>query len=157
MNPAPLSGLYAPSLSLLTDLYQVTMAYGYWQQGMQDREAVFHLYFRQAPFGGGYAVAAGPVKVTDAFGTGFKSTLGIWPHIRWRWDKGNAPWRAPKAGSSSMKSTLYAGAIALGTSACASTHPNSIFTRFTEFNGEIFDLHNTLFILDDSGRRHAYR
>lgn len=65
MNPAPLSGLYAPSLALVTDLYQLTMAYGYWQQGMQDREAVFHLYFRQAPFQGGYAVAAGLALAVD--------------------------------------------------------------------------------------------
>ncbi|MBD2714181.1 nicotinate phosphoribosyltransferase [Microvirga sp. STR05] len=65
MNSAPLSGLYAPSLSLLTDLYQVTMAYGYWQQGLQDREAVFHLYFRRPPFQGGYAVAAGLAYAVD--------------------------------------------------------------------------------------------
>ena len=65
MNAAPLSGLYAPSLALVTDLYQLTMAYGYWQQGMQDREAVFHLYFRKAPFQGGYAVAAGLALAVD--------------------------------------------------------------------------------------------
>ena len=65
MNSTPLSGLYAPSLSLLTDLYQLTMAYGYWQQGLQDREAVFHLYFRKAPFQGGYAVTAGLAYVVD--------------------------------------------------------------------------------------------
>ena len=65
MNVAPLSGLYAPSLTLVTDLYQLTMAYGYWRQGMQDREAVFHLYFRQAPFQGGYAVAAGLALAVD--------------------------------------------------------------------------------------------
>jgi nicotinate phosphoribosyltransferase len=65
MNSAPLSGLYAPSLGLLTDLYQVTMAYGYWQQGMQDREAVFHLYFRRPPFDGGYAVVAGLAYAVD--------------------------------------------------------------------------------------------
>jgi nicotinate phosphoribosyltransferase len=65
MNSAPLSGLYTPSLSLLTDLYQVTMAYGYWQQGMQDREAVFHLYFRRPPFDGGYAVCAGLAYAAD--------------------------------------------------------------------------------------------
>ncbi|MBG8555231.1 nicotinate phosphoribosyltransferase [Hymenobacter guriensis] len=69
MNSAPLSGLYASSLSLLTDLYQVTMAYGYWKQGLQDREAVFHLYFRKAPFGGGYAVAAGLAYVVDFLST----------------------------------------------------------------------------------------
>ena len=65
MNQAPLSGLYAPSLSLVTDLYQLTMAYGYWKQGLQDREAVFHLYFRKAPFQGGYAVAAGLALAVD--------------------------------------------------------------------------------------------
>ncbi|ALW85178.1 nicotinate phosphoribosyltransferase [Hymenobacter sedentarius] len=65
MNAAPLSGLYAPSLALVTDLYQLAMAYGYWQQGMQDREAVFHLYFRKAPFAGGYAVAAGLALAVD--------------------------------------------------------------------------------------------
>ena len=65
MNAAPLSGLYASSLSLATDLYQLTMAYGYWKKGMQDREAVFHLYFRQPPFGGGYAVCAGLAYAAD--------------------------------------------------------------------------------------------
>ncbi|MDX5480721.1 MAG: nicotinate phosphoribosyltransferase, partial [Hymenobacteraceae bacterium] len=54
-----LNTIYATSLSLLTDLYQLTMAYGYWKQGMAEREAVFHLYFRRNPFGGGYTVAAG--------------------------------------------------------------------------------------------------
>lgn len=47
------------SLALLTDLYQLTMAQGYWKLGMADRAAVFHLYFRKAPFDGGYTVAAG--------------------------------------------------------------------------------------------------
>ncbi len=47
------------SLSLLTDLYQLTMAYGYWRSGQADTEAVFHLYFRHNPFGGGYAIACG--------------------------------------------------------------------------------------------------
>jgi len=37
MNSAPLSGLYQPSLALLTDLYQLTMAYGYWKQGLHER------------------------------------------------------------------------------------------------------------------------
>ncbi len=51
--------LYRIPLALLTDLYQLTMAYGYWQQGTAAREAVFQLTFRKMPFGGGYAVAAG--------------------------------------------------------------------------------------------------
>lgn len=47
------------SLALLTDLYQLTMAYGYWRAGKQRDEAVFHLFFRENPFDGGYAIAAG--------------------------------------------------------------------------------------------------
>ncbi|SIR12659.1 nicotinate phosphoribosyltransferase [Pontibacter lucknowensis] len=54
-----LQQLYRSSLSLLTDLYQLTMAYGYWKEGIAEREAVFHLYFRKSPFKGGYTVAAG--------------------------------------------------------------------------------------------------
>jgi nicotinate phosphoribosyltransferase len=47
------------SPALLTDLYQLTMAYGYWKEGMRDKEAVFHLTFRQQPFGSGYTIACG--------------------------------------------------------------------------------------------------
>ncbi|HNS96861.1 MAG TPA: nicotinate phosphoribosyltransferase [Polyangiaceae bacterium] len=54
-----LSARYRHSLTLLTDLYQLTMAYGYWKNGLADRQAVFHLAFRKCPFGGGYAIAAG--------------------------------------------------------------------------------------------------
>lgn len=53
--PAP----YGQSLALLTDLYQLTMACGYWREGIAEREAVFHHYFRRAPFGGSFAIAAG--------------------------------------------------------------------------------------------------
>ncbi len=55
----PLRTLYKDSLTLLSDLYQLTMAYGYWKQGLADREAVFHLFFRKRPFNGGFAIAAG--------------------------------------------------------------------------------------------------
>ncbi len=54
-----LDELYGGSLALLTDLYQLTMACGYWKAGASEREAVFHLTFRRPPFGGGYAIAAG--------------------------------------------------------------------------------------------------
>ena len=59
VNMNILQELYRPSLSLLTDLYQLTMANGYWKNGMAKREAVFHLFFRKNPFKGGYAIAAG--------------------------------------------------------------------------------------------------
>ncbi len=51
--------LYGQSLALLTDLYQLTMAYGYWKLGMAEREAVFCLQFRKNPFQGGYSIACG--------------------------------------------------------------------------------------------------
>ncbi|MCX5745599.1 MAG: nicotinate phosphoribosyltransferase, partial [Proteobacteria bacterium] len=54
-----LDDVYGGSLALLTDLYQVSMACGYWKAGLAEREAVFHLTFRRPPFGGGYAIAAG--------------------------------------------------------------------------------------------------
>ncbi len=47
------------SPGLLTDLYQLTMAYGYWKAGKTDQQAVFHLFFRKTPFQGGFTVAAG--------------------------------------------------------------------------------------------------
>ncbi len=51
--------LYAHSLALLTDLYQLTMAYGYWKLGTAEKEAVFHLSFRKNPFQGGFSIACG--------------------------------------------------------------------------------------------------
>lgn len=45
--------------ALLTDLYELTMAYGYWKNGIHEKEAVFHLFFRENPFGGGFSIACG--------------------------------------------------------------------------------------------------
>ena len=56
---------YNQSLALLTDLYQLTMAYGYWKAGVDGQEAVFHLTFRQHPFQGGFAIACGLAYVID--------------------------------------------------------------------------------------------
>lgn len=44
---------------LVTDFYQVTMAYAGWKTGMGETEAAFALTFRANPFHGGYTVAAG--------------------------------------------------------------------------------------------------
>lgn len=51
--------IYRENLALATDLYQLTMAYGYWKAGVADKEAVFDLFFRRSPFKGGYAIACG--------------------------------------------------------------------------------------------------
>lgn len=47
------------SSALLTDLYELTMAEGYWKKGMHNAEACFYMHFRENPFGGGYAIACG--------------------------------------------------------------------------------------------------
>jgi nicotinate phosphoribosyltransferase len=60
-----LDEIYGGSLALLTDLYQLTMACGYWKAGHSEREAVFHLTFRRPPFGGAYAIAAGIAPAID--------------------------------------------------------------------------------------------
>lgn len=51
--------IYNQSLALLTDLYQLTMSYGYWKTGLHRKESVFHLFFRRLPFHGGFAISAG--------------------------------------------------------------------------------------------------
>ena len=60
-----LRNLYQPSLALLTDLYQLTMAYGHWKLGRMQDEAVFNLFFRTQPFKGGYTIACGLEYVID--------------------------------------------------------------------------------------------
>jgi nicotinate phosphoribosyltransferase len=63
------SELYRPSLALLTDLYQLTMAYGYWKTGVKDKEAVFNLFFRESPFHEGFSIACGLGYVVDLLST----------------------------------------------------------------------------------------
>ncbi|HEY6570232.1 MAG TPA: nicotinate phosphoribosyltransferase [Candidatus Limnocylindrales bacterium] len=43
----------------MTDLYELTMAAGYWKLGRLDDRAIFTLFFRHAPFDGGFTLAAG--------------------------------------------------------------------------------------------------
>tara|TARA_B100001093_G_scaffold190542_2_gene183102 strand:- start:94 stop:1548 length:1455 start_codon:yes stop_codon:yes gene_type:complete len=57
-----MTSTYSP---LLTDLYQITMAYGYWKTGADRKESVFHLFFRKNPFKGGYTIACGLEEVMD--------------------------------------------------------------------------------------------
>ncbi len=47
------------SSALLTDLYQLTMAYGYWKAKRHNEWTNFQMYFRKLPFNGGFAVACG--------------------------------------------------------------------------------------------------
>ncbi len=59
------SQLYRPSLALLTDLYQITMAAAAWRSGIAEQEAVFTLSFRRNPFDGGFTIAAGLDPIID--------------------------------------------------------------------------------------------
>lgn len=60
-----MNGTHKKYSVLLTDLYQLTMAYGYWKNQVQEREAVFHLFFRKNPFQSGYSVACGLADAID--------------------------------------------------------------------------------------------
>src|SRR5215510_12551514 len=44
--------------ALFTDFYSLTMAQGYWKTN-RDEQAVFEMFFRRQPFGGGYSIFAG--------------------------------------------------------------------------------------------------
>ncbi len=52
-------------VSLNTDLYELTMAQGFWESGLMDAEACFTVFFRDNPFDGGYAVACGTGQIAD--------------------------------------------------------------------------------------------
>ncbi len=52
-------------LQLATDLYQLSMGNVYLEDGKQDEVAVFDVFIRNNPFGGGYTVAAGLEQVVE--------------------------------------------------------------------------------------------
>jgi nicotinate phosphoribosyltransferase len=60
-----LHAIYRPSLALLTDLYQISMAYSYWKTGRHNHEAMFQLYYRRNPFNGGFAVTCGLATISE--------------------------------------------------------------------------------------------
>ncbi len=53
------------SRALATDLYQLTMAQGYFSTGLSERQSIFHMFYRTPPFGGRYVVAAGLQSFAD--------------------------------------------------------------------------------------------
>lgn len=55
----------ALNLTLLTDLYEITMAQGYWSQEKSDTEACFYAFYRENPFEGGYGIFCGADQIAD--------------------------------------------------------------------------------------------
>ena len=64
-----------PSLALATDLYELSMAQGFWKNGMTGQQAEFNMFYRQNPFGGGYVVWAGLENLLEAL-MGFQFSQG---------------------------------------------------------------------------------
>jgi nicotinate phosphoribosyltransferase len=62
----PTNGFVGPTL---TDLYELTMAYGYWKSGKHKDQAVFDLFFRKNPFGGEFTICAGLEEVIRSLHT----------------------------------------------------------------------------------------
>ena len=53
------------NLTMLTDFYEITMSNGYFQYGLEDRIAVFDMFFRKIPDGGGFALFAGLEQMVE--------------------------------------------------------------------------------------------
>jgi nicotinate phosphoribosyltransferase len=52
-------------VSLNTDLYELTMAQGFWESGLAGAEGVFNAFFRENPFEGGFAISCGVGQIAD--------------------------------------------------------------------------------------------
>src|SRR5512147_782033 len=85
-----LADVYRPSLALATDLYELTMAQAYRHAGRADEEAVFHLFFRRNPFGGGFAVACVLARALDYL-VGFAFTSADVAYLSWLTGKDGRP------------------------------------------------------------------
>ncbi|MGL5677552.1 MAG: nicotinate phosphoribosyltransferase [Cellulosilyticaceae bacterium] len=53
------------NLTLLTDLYQLTMMQGYFENHVNNHEVVFDLFYRNNPSGNGYAICCGLEQVIE--------------------------------------------------------------------------------------------
>ena len=51
--------------TMLTDFYELTMANGYFKEGMKDKIDYFDMFFRKVPDGAGFAVMAGVEQLNE--------------------------------------------------------------------------------------------
>ncbi len=57
--------LESRNLTMLMDFYELTMANGYFTNGMKDKIVYFDMFFRKVPDNGGFAIMAGLRQLTD--------------------------------------------------------------------------------------------
>lgn len=57
--------LKSTNLTMLVDFYELTMANGYFENGMVDQIAYFDMFFRRVPERGGFAIMAGLEQLID--------------------------------------------------------------------------------------------
>lgn len=61
-----LTELYGSNpLALFADAYAFTAPYAFWKSGLHETRVSFYMFHRKAPFGSGYAIAAGLQYVSD--------------------------------------------------------------------------------------------
>ncbi len=56
---------FSRNLTLLTDLYELTMMQGYFRNKNAENIVIFDVFYRENPFHGGYAIAAGLQQVIE--------------------------------------------------------------------------------------------
>ena len=57
--------LFGKNLTMLTDFYEITMANGYFTNGLGDKIVYFDMFFRKIPDGGGFAIMAGVQQLVE--------------------------------------------------------------------------------------------
>ena len=53
------------SVALPTDLYEITMAHGYFDEGRAETIVTFDVFYRQNPENGGFSIFAGLEQIVE--------------------------------------------------------------------------------------------
>ena len=69
------------NLTLLTDLYELTMMQGYYKNKSRNDTVIFDMFYRTNPLDNGYAIAAGLEQMIDYIKNLHFSLLLIFHHV----------------------------------------------------------------------------